>query len=199
MAVSKDLEIKKGKTFTLTLRWETEPIVYRPITGMQQTAPVRITAPAHGLVTGWNAAVTNAKGMTELNAEPNKVKDKDYHRATVVDSDTIEFNDVNAVGFKAYVSGGVLQYNTPAPLAGTSARATIKDKVGGTVLLTLTGANGKIAIDQAAKTITLTLSATETAALVFSKGVYDLEIQDAGGTVTLLMEGKVQVTNEVTT
>ena len=34
MAVSKDLTIQQGKTFTLALRWETEPVVRKAISGI---------------------------------------------------------------------------------------------------------------------------------------------------------------------
>ena len=38
MAASKDLVFTQGKTFTLALRWETIPIIYKPITGITATA-----------------------------------------------------------------------------------------------------------------------------------------------------------------
>ena len=78
MAVSKDLTIQQGKTFTLVLRWETEPIVYKAITAIAQTAPVRITAAGHGLVDGWRAAVVSVKGMAEINAENTPPRGDDY-------------------------------------------------------------------------------------------------------------------------
>ena len=50
-----DLELLQGKTFSLALRWETPPVVYKAITGITQTAPVRVTVPAHAFPTdgGW--------------------------------------------------------------------------------------------------------------------------------------------------
>lgn len=56
MAAQQDLIITRGKTFTLVIRWGTEPIVYKAITAIQQSAPVRITAVGHGLVDGWPVA-----------------------------------------------------------------------------------------------------------------------------------------------
>ena len=199
MAASKDLSILQGKTFSLVLRWESAPIIYKAITGITQTAPVAITATGHGVPEGWRCAVTGAKGMTEINAEANAVKDKDYHAATVVDANTIQFNDVNASGFKAWTSGGYLQFNTPVSLAGFTARMSIKDKQGGEELLALTTVNARITLDDVAKTITLNISATDTAALTWVKGVYDLELVSSGGVVTQLLYGKVAVTKEVTT
>lgn len=199
MAVTKDLIILQGKTFALPLRYESTPVVYKPITGITQSAPVSITAPAHGIPNGWRVAVVSVKGMTEINAEANAVKDKDYHIATVVNANTVELNDVNSTDFKTYVSGGYLQFNTPVDLAGATARMSVKDKVGGTELLSLTTENGGITIDNTAKTITLNVTAVASAALTWTKGVYDLELIGTGGTVTALLTGKVAVTKEVTT
>ena len=56
MAVCKELVVQQGKTFTLLLRWETEPIVYKAVTAIAQVAPVRLTVPAHALVDGLRAA-----------------------------------------------------------------------------------------------------------------------------------------------
>ena len=145
MAAQQDLIITRGKTFTLVIRWGTEPIVYKAITAIQQSAPVRITAVGHGLVDGWSVAVTNAKGMAEINAEANNVRNSDFHPATVIDADTIEINDINASGFKPYASGGIIQFNTPVDLAGYKARDTIKKKVGKNMLIcTGAGTTGSV-------------------------------------------------------
>lgn len=199
MAASKDFTILQGKTFSTVLRWESAPIIYKPITAATQTAPVSLTVTGHAIPPGWRAAVVDVKGMTELNAASNEVKDKDYHAVTVVDANTIQFNDINAAGFKAYTSGGYVQYNTPVDMASFTARLKVKDKVGGTELLSLTTENAGIVIDNAAKTITLVITATATAALTWTKGVYDLEMVSPGGTVTQLMYGKFAVSKEVTT
>ena len=59
MASTKDLTIQQGRTFSLALRWESPPVVYRPITAIAQTAPARLTVPAHGVPDGWRVAITN--------------------------------------------------------------------------------------------------------------------------------------------
>lgn len=205
MADTKDLAITQGKTFSLVLRWESEPIVRKAISAI--TAPngaARIVVPAHGIPDGWRCAVTNVKGMTEINAaDPNKIKDSEYTPVTVIDANTVELNEVNAASFKAYVSGGFLQYNTPVSLAGATARMSIKDKIGGTVLASTEATYAPldildIAIDTVAHTFTLTIGATDTAALTWTKGTYDLEVV-VSGVVTALLTGKVSVSKEVTT
>ena len=196
-----DLELLQGKTFSLALRWETPPVVYKAITGITQTAPVRVTVPAHGIPDGWRVAITNVKGMTQINVEANKkLTKRDYHQATVIDANTIEINDINASGFKEYVSGGYVQFNTPTNLVGFTARMSIKNKVGGTELFSLTTTNGRITIDAAARIIALNISADDTAAITWASGVYDLEMVsgDTPPVVTALLSGRVTVTKEVT-
>lgn len=202
MATKLNLTIVQGKTFKQLVRWETEPVIYKPITAITQAAPVSITATAHGLPDGWRAAIQSVKGMTQINASvaaPKAPKDKDYHKVTVVDANTLTLNDVNSLSFSAYTSSGTLIYNTPQPLTGYTARMSIKDKVGGTELVSLTTANSGIVIDTAAYTILLTLTATATAAFDWTSGVYDLEMVSNTGEVELLLFGNVSVTKEVTT
>jgi hypothetical protein len=197
--MKQDLQITQGKTFVQLVRWETTPIVYKAITGITKTAPITITVPGHGAVNGWRGAVTAVQGMKQANAAHTPPWDTDYHQITYVDADTIQFNDVNAAEYDTYTSGGYLQYNTPQDLAGYTARMTIKDRVGGTAIDTFTSAGGDIVLDTSAKTITLTISATDTAAYAFRKGVYDLELVSASGVVTQLLYGAVVLTKEVTT
>lgn len=252
------LEFTSGKTFgPLAIRWESMPVVYKPITSISQTAPVRMTVASHGLTNGWRAAVSGVKGMVDMNvADPTRIRDDDYHQVTVIDANTVEFNDVNASAFKAYTSGGYLQYNTPADLAGYTARMAIKARPGesnllkctvggvaGTVkptsagndgavtwvaatsgtpekewvagatyvvddvvdltdLVRLTSENGRIAIDNTAKTITITVSAADTASMDWRRGVFDLELvsDDVVPVVTSLLGGvcTASVSKEVT-
>lgn len=200
MAAGKqDFVIEQGKTFSRVLRWSAPPYVYRPITGIAQSAPARITCPDHGAPDGWRVAVVSVRGMKQINAANTPPKATDYHKATVVDANTVELNEVNAADFSAYASGGYLMYLTPVDLGGFTARMTIKSKIGGTVLETLTTENGKIVLDNVKKTIILKLDAAATAAYAWTKGVYELELVSAGGDVTALLTGAVSVAKEVTT
>lgn len=199
MTTELDLEIIQGSTFKKIMRWEVQPLVYKPITAIAKEAPVKITAIAHGLTEGWRVAVANVVGMTEINAKNTPPKTKDFHPVTLVDVDKITLNDVAADGYTTYQSGGHLVYYTPQNLGGYTSRMTIKDKVGGVSLIDLTTANSKILLDVGLNTITLILSATETSALVFKKAVYDLELVSGAGVVTALLRGGVTLIKEVTT
>ncbi len=191
MSATKDLAIRKGATFAQALRWEAPPIVWKPITAISLTAPVRLTVPAHDCPPNWRVNVSCNKSMREMDGVKGV--------ATVIDADTIEINTINASGFKPYKGDGYLSYNTPVDMTAMTARMSIKDKVGGTELLRLSTLDGTIVLDEATCTITITLPALVTAALTWKGGVYDLELEAIDGTVTCLLAGKVKVIDEVTT
>lgn len=194
-----DLVIRKGETWQRIVRWETTPWVFKAITGITAAAPAVVTAVGHAAPDGWRVAVVSAGGMRQINAKHNPPWSNEFHKARVLTANTLELNEVNSAGYNAYTSGGYVQYYTPVDLAGFTARMSIKDKVEGTVLLSLTTTNGRIAIDNTAKTITLTISATDTAAIDWTEGVYDLEMIDPSGVVTPLLSGIITIQDEVTT
>jgi hypothetical protein len=193
-----NLTIQQGKTYSTTLRWASEPYVYKPITSVANTAPVRLTVPTHGLPDGWRFAVSAVQGATGLNAKKSPPDAKEYYEATIVDADTVDINNVNGMLLGAYKSGGVIQYLTPVDMTGMSARMQIKDKVGGTSLLTITSDAGDITINPSTYTITIRIPPTVTEALTWTTGSYDLEMYN-GTDVFLLCFGIVEVTQEITT
>lgn len=67
-----------------------------------------------------------------------------------------------------------------------------------TILSLTTEAGGGIVLGGALGTITLSRSATQTAALAAGEYVYDLELQSSGGEVTRLVQGSFIVSAEVT-
>ena len=196
------LTIRRGETVNIPIRVESDVLAYKSITAIAQSAPVRITATGHGLTDGWRAAVANVKGMTELNAANNPPKDNELRRVTVVDPNTVEFNAVNAAGFKPYVSGGQLVYYAPVDLAlYVSAAMQIKDKVGGAVLLALSTTAGSLLIDAPNAAVWVKLSAAATAALAFRAGVFDIELTDGTGNKLALCAATSTITilPEITT
>jgi uncharacterized membrane protein YeiH len=122
-----------------------------------------------------------------------------YHQCTVLDQDTISINAINALGYTAYVSGGVVEYNKPVDLTGMTARMQIRARVDSTTVLhELTTENGGIVLDNTAKTIKLIIPATITASLAFIQAVYNLEVIDAQNIVTNFASGSVGAVKEVT-
>ena len=192
--VKLNLKVYQGSTFTEVLRWESNTKVYKPITAITKTAPVVITATAHNIPTGWRARVTNVVGMKELNCAADV-----YYVVTGTATNTVTINAVNALGYTEYVSGGVLEYNEPVDLTGYTARMQIRGKLTDTtVIKELTTVNGGIVIDNTLKTITIAISAADTAAFVFNTAVYSLEMVSSGGQVSQMLTGTLTLVKEVT-
>ena len=214
----KEILIQKGKTLTLIAYPETEPIVRKAITAISLASGApRLTVADHGAPDGARGFVFGALGMKQINAVNNPPRDSDYRRMTVIDANTIEFNEVtpaddNGKTWPAYTSGGFLQFNTPQSLSGYTARMDIKDKVGGTVIASSEVADTPldiidIVVSDTDKTVTLSIAAEDTAALTARSGVADLELVSPGGVVTKLKltsgpsedPDPVRIVGEVTT
>lgn len=75
----------------------------------------------------------------------------------------------------------------------SSAEMDLRKNADGSEVLTLTTGNSRITLGGVAGTVTLTISATDTASMSVDDGVYDLEITDASGVVTRLLEGTYSV------
>ena len=192
--VKLNLKVYQGSTFTEVLRWESSTKVYKPITAITKAAPVVITATAHNCPAGWRARVTNVAGMKEINSLPDA-----YYLVTDTTTNTVTINAINAVGFNEYTSGGILEYNDPINLAGYTARMQLRVKLTDTVVIKeLTTQNGGIVIDNTAKTITIVISAADTAAFTFSTAVYSLEMISSGGEVSQMLTGTLTLVKEVT-
>lgn len=84
-------------------------------------------------------------------------------------------------------------------LTGCTARMQFRTTYGGTLVSSLTTENGKITLGGVAGTVTIEISASDTAAFLVQTLYYDLEIIWATGRVTRLFEGSAPVTPEVTT
>lgn len=193
MTAKMNFKINQGSTFQQVLRWEGAEKIYKPITAITKTAPVVITATAHGLVPNWRVKFTDIGGMKELNSSTN------YHQCTVIDPNTISINSINALSYTAYTSGGVIEYNTPIDLTGMTARMQLRTSVSSDIVLhELTTENSGIVLDNVAKTIKLYIPASTTALLEFNSAQYNLEIVDSLGVVTNFASGTITLTREVT-
>ncbi len=183
-------KLYQGSTFAETLRWESSKKIYKSITGISQAAPCVVTSTGHGVPDGWRIKVTNAGGMKELNSSDT------YYTATKLTDNTIELNAVNSLGYTAYTTGGVIEYNEPVNLTGYTARMQLREKIDSAeIIKELTTENGGIVIDTAKYKIDLIISAADTALFTFSSVVYSLEMVStsvvvpfANGTITLVKE-----------
>lgn len=205
MPIKKTLEIVRGKTCRLVLRYETTPIVRKPIVSIDfSTGAPRLEVTGHGLVDGWRAYCYGIKGPTELNAEsPDKIKDRDYFETTSVDANHVEFNSVNAANFKPYTADGFLAWNTPGSLAGKTCDVVVRDKPGGVVLLSSRAADAPLnlitsVVDDAAKKITISIGATATEAINWKSAWWEAELRASADDVeSLVAPSPVVVGDEV--
>ena len=86
-----------------------------------------------------------------------------------------------------------------AGLESWTARMQIRDSIAAaTTLLELTTENGGIILGGNAGEIRLFISATDTAAISWANGIYDLEMVAPAGAVTRLLKGSVKVDSETT-
>jgi hypothetical protein len=87
----------------------------------------------------------------------------------------------------------------PINLSSTTARMQVREAVDSAgFLLDLTSSNGGITIGAFEGKLALFISASATANLLGSGGVYDLEVQFSNGDVVRLIQGEVSFSPEVT-
>lgn len=87
----------------------------------------------------------------------------------------------------------------PVDLTGCKARSQFRESVESeVVLLELTTENQRILLGGPTGEIRILISATDTAAIGWTSGVYDLEIEFPDGTVVRRIAGSVVVSPEVT-
>ncbi len=115
---------------------------------------------------------------------------------------TVEAGSYNFTIYQGATFSRVLTWrdssNALVNLTGYTARMMIRETIDATsAFITLTTENGGITLGGSAGTITLAISATATAAITQSSGVYDLELV-SGSTVTRLLAGSVNIDKEVT-
>jgi hypothetical protein len=122
------LALKAGETHSEVVRWESDVVAYKAISGIDKTAPAAVTAPSHGIKTGWPVAVESVKGMTQINAQNSPPRESDLHAVTSTGADTLTLDGVNAIGFSTYTGGGALRYNVPESLAAATARMHLVDR-----------------------------------------------------------------------
>ncbi len=189
--VKVNFKVYQGSTFREVFRWESSTKSYAAITNITKSAPVIITAPAHGIPVGWRVKITGVVGMREINSD-------EYKLVTATTTDTVIINEINAAGYTAYTSGGILEHNVPVTLTGYTGRMQIRPSLDSTTIISeLTSANNKILIDTTLNTITVELSASETAAFNFQTAVYSLELVRLSEVIPFCV-GNLTLVKEVT-
>lgn len=198
------IQARIGASADIALRLETSELRFIAITGMAKTAPLRVTAPIHGIPDLWYAAVIDARGMTEMNAaDSNKIRDSEFHQVTVIDTNTVDFMEISSASFSTYTGGGYLVFYVPMDLSGyTSARMDIKRAVGSTAVLSLHTDDGTLEIDAATSSVWIRLSPTalSNAGVTARDYYFDIElIRSDGVDAICAATSTVTVLPEITT
>lgn len=191
-----NFKIFQGTTFRQVYRWETDTKYYANIQAISKSGPCIITtSAAHSIPPGWRIRVTNVGGMKEINS----TGDDDYHFVNNVTPSTLTVNSINSSGYTTYTSGGTIEYYAPYPLQYYSAAMQIRANVNSsTVILALSSsAGGGIVLDTANSSITLTITAQQTAQFDFTSAVYGMELTDTSGVVTPFITGNIIVVKDV--
>lgn len=192
-----NFKVYQGSTFQEVLRWESATKTYATISAISKSAPCVITVNS-GQPTppvNWRVRVTGVSGMKEI----NQLSDSDYYLTSAINSNNITVNTINSAVYTAYTSGGIMEWNTPVPLAGYTAKMQIRESVdSSTVILELTTANGGIVIDTTNYTISINMTSNQTAAFTFINAVYSLELTNVGGAVQTFVNGNLSLVPEVT-
>lgn len=178
MTCTSKRKLRKGQSTNFVFRWLDPAYIYKAITGVQQTAPVRLDVVGHGITDGNYFAVTGVKGGgSQLNGDPDKIRD--YHKASVVDVDTIEINEINAAAWAAWESGGHIQYRAPINLTGCTAEGQIRENEDSTIVLkTFSTTEGSIIIDPLEGLVTIVFDPTKTDGLDTDSGkvIFDYKL-----------------------
>lgn len=173
------LTLFQGKRLRKIWRWPQAVKVYRPITAIAQKTPLRVTAAAHGVPNGWPVKFTGVRG-------PGAINDR-WLQAKVIDVNTIEINLLNVAGLPDYDGGGHVEYFEPVDLTGYTGVAVLKSSVDDlSPVLEISTANGRMVLDNVAKTITFNVDGATIAAITTLAGVWDWEMTAGGVTVSPL-------------
>lgn len=175
--------IRRGSTVNLPLRPHSDRWRYVPIATIDKTAPVAIhTTAAHDIPDQWKGVVVNAAGMTEINATRtlDKLRDADWLRFDVVDSDTVKVNSVNAIGFGTHTATtGQIVIPEPLDLSPYNEAFMRVVDAAGVELAYFTTADNTLEIDAATDCIWLRLTAVQSAALTWDEGQYDIKLRNS--------------------
>lgn len=197
------LSIVRGKTLNRIFQYAASQLEYIPILEVLKTSPLTLElASPHGLTTGWLARVQGVSSPSEMNTPEST-----YWPVYVPAPTEIEFNEIDGALWPEYapgVSKGHLVFRRPVDLTDWVFRMHVRDKIGGTVLLSLSSsgldtADGEIQVMSGDSAFMLKLTAEQTKNLTWNTGVYDLEaIQPDGTVVALIAPSPVLVESEVT-
>lgn len=191
------LEIIRGKTLNQSYMVSAGKMLYKDITGWPTKAPLRATVTGHGMPDNWAAQILGVLMPPELNMPAMEV-------CTVVDADTVEFNHRTRLNLPQTPTGSpTLCFPEPYDLTDWNARAQIRNLQGDLVHSFHSDASEQpdsaIEVSIAGSTVTLTMSAEQSAAMPDEACIYDIELLGPSGDVLALTAvSPVRILDEVT-
>lgn len=187
-----DFCVAIGATFNPIVQWAKRTLTTVPVSAISNSTPVTVTATGHGMPNNWPAAIVGVQGMTEINAPHYPPYTSELHAGTVVDANTVQFNDESSALWQPYLSGGALVYYTPQALAGMTFTMSFyaSPDFSGTPLVQLSSIAGSIAVDPVNRTI---IPLLQTAGLTWNAAYYELTATDGSGVVTQILSGVLTI------
>jgi hypothetical protein len=189
-----NLEIRQGGTFVKALHWYGGGKICKLIEDLTPGCPTLIRITGHGLpsTSVTPVFIKHVKEATRVNTEVDKPV-----VATYVDVDSF-YVDADTVAQTYAANTRLVTYFAPKDLTDWTARMQIREEIDDVtpIIELLSPADIDISLTDAR--ITITIADDVTAAFDFDEAVYDLELEDAAGATTPLVEGKVELCKEVT-
>ena len=189
--------VREGATNRIPIRFETDELVWVPIAGLSQTAPLEvITTVPHNCPDDWPVAITGVRRPREINAEM-PLKDRAFNRAKRVSAEALQFNKIDGSVLSAYGGGGHIVFYKPFDYAPwPEARMEVKDRVGGNTLAYYSTDDNTLVFDPANDTFWVEPGDT----FGFSKGVFDIEFFNSGAVRAMCsVDSEFIVLPEITT
>ena len=185
-----NMTLYQGSTFRQTLRWAQPTPVAAQISTLTGSLPVQITTAApHNLPAGeWPVIINSRCGR--LPSTPVMATNTGASTLTV---------PLSTVGLPPWRGPGEIVYNPPVDMTGWTGRLQARASIGDAnpPLLDLTTANGGVVVNPLGL-VEVIIPAADTAAVVWTTAVYDLEVESPAGDVYRLVEGELKVSPEVT-
>lgn len=192
-----NLKIKQGTTYSKAVSQLGGGKICKLIETLTPGCPTLIGITSHGMPVGAELPVfvSHVLGATRANTKAGKSV-----VATYVDANSF-FIDADTVAQDYTSTSGLVTYYAPTDLTNYTARMTIRENIDDTTaIVELTSTGGEITIDATLGKVTFTIAASVTATFDFDEAVYDLELVDDSvePVVTRILEGKVELCDEVT-
>ena len=190
-----ELGMAQGTDWATTFNWYGGGKFMAPIEEIDPGYPTRIKVTSHLLPSASDTPIiiSGVEGMEILNS-----KDTGIELCARVDDNYFEV-PISTVGKEWRIGKGEITYYRPTDITDFTARCKFRKYWhSADVLSELTTENGGIVLNADDASIQLQRTAAQTAAFVFDKCVFDVELISPGGAVTRVAQGTIRLSREAT-